>query len=284
MHKSRLSTFVIDCQGSDLEQATRFWSQALGRPAKTPMAGSAKYRDLECAASEPLLMIQQVDHESRIHLDIESDDIEAEVTRLELLGAKRIEKVSTWVVMQAPTGQRFCVVRPQRGDLGLNATSWPSNAALTFAKESDQHYQLRALHGRYTGEVKTWLEPSHPPEKTLAELRVETLLGGRWTRFAQQGTTAGQAHSGEMLLGYHNDIAKFEHCWIDSFHTGTAMMISTGEKRTDGVIAVTGSYRAGPQTWGWRTEFHLNPFITRCFNISPEGEEYPAIETVWTRL
>ena len=44
----------------------------------------------------------------------ETDDIEAEVARLEKLGAKRIAKVHTWVVMQAPTGQRFCVVRPQR--------------------------------------------------------------------------------------------------------------------------------------------------------------------------
>jgi hypothetical protein len=49
-----------------------------------------------------------------VHLDIESDDIEAEVKRLERLGAKRIASVNTWCVMEAPTGQRFCVVRPQR--------------------------------------------------------------------------------------------------------------------------------------------------------------------------
>jgi hypothetical protein len=58
--------------------------------------------------------VQQVGHDSRVHLDIESDDIEAEVRRLESLGAKRVEFVHTWCVMEAPTGQRFCVVRPQR--------------------------------------------------------------------------------------------------------------------------------------------------------------------------
>jgi hypothetical protein len=126
MHRSKLSTFVIDCRTPDLEAAAAFWSQALGRPVGPPQEGDDRYRDLACAPSEPLLMIQRVEHESRIHLDIESDDIEAEVARLEGLGAKRIEAVRTWVVMEAPTGQRFCVVRPQRGPLGPDATTWPS--------------------------------------------------------------------------------------------------------------------------------------------------------------
>ena len=60
--------------------------------------------------------VQKVAHPSRVHLDIESDDIEAEARRLEALGAKRIGKVKRWIVMEAPTGQRFCVVRPQSED------------------------------------------------------------------------------------------------------------------------------------------------------------------------
>jgi hypothetical protein len=68
--------------------------------------------------------VQQVAHESRVHLDIETDDIEAEVARLEKLGARRIEKVRSWWVMQAPSGQRFCVVRPQRADFAAEANTW----------------------------------------------------------------------------------------------------------------------------------------------------------------
>jgi len=71
-------------------------------------------------------MVQKVDHESRVHLDIESDDVEAEVRRLEALGAKRLQAIKTWVVMEAPTGQRFCVIRPQRhGKVGPHANAWP---------------------------------------------------------------------------------------------------------------------------------------------------------------
>jgi hypothetical protein len=66
-----------------------------------------------------------VEHPSRVHIDIETDDIEAEVQRLEALGAKRVAQVKRWWVMEAPTGQRFCVVRPQRPDFVERANSWP---------------------------------------------------------------------------------------------------------------------------------------------------------------
>jgi hypothetical protein len=59
-----------------------------------------------------------------VHLDIETDDIEAEVRRLEKLGAKRIAHVKHWWIMEAPTGQRFCVVRPQRPDFETGAYAW----------------------------------------------------------------------------------------------------------------------------------------------------------------
>lgn len=126
MHRSKLSTFVIDCKTGDLDTAATFWGSALGRAVMKPSADDHLYRELEQPAGQPVLLVQKVDHPSRIHLDIESDDIEAEVARLELLGAKRIEAIKTWVVMEAPTGQRFCVVRPQRGTMDVDANSWPA--------------------------------------------------------------------------------------------------------------------------------------------------------------
>jgi hypothetical protein len=125
MHRSKLSTFVIDCQGEELEAATRFWSAALGRPIEPPSPENPKYRMLRMRADEPVIYIQQVDHDSRVHLDIEADDVDAEVARLEALGARRLHQVKSWWVMEAPSGHRFCVVRPQRGDLGDAGNQWP---------------------------------------------------------------------------------------------------------------------------------------------------------------
>jgi hypothetical protein len=123
MHHSRLAAFVIDCKVEDIEKAAAFWSAALGRDVKPPDASDAKYRELAATPDEPQVLLQVVDHDSRIHLDIESDDLEAEVQRLEALGAKRIGFVKRWWVLEAPTGQRFCVVNPQRGPLD-KANTW----------------------------------------------------------------------------------------------------------------------------------------------------------------
>jgi hypothetical protein len=125
MHRSRLSTFVIDCKSDDVVDAAEFWSQALGRPVVTSNPLDPDYRELAAQESEPLLLVQRVDHDSRIHLDIEADDLEAEATRLEALGARRVAFVKRWWVMEAPTGQRFCIVNPQRGRLDGKGTEWP---------------------------------------------------------------------------------------------------------------------------------------------------------------
>lgn len=117
MHRSRLSTFVLDCKVPDLDRAADFWSRALGRAWRPDPDSDPKYRIIDSDADEPLLLVQQVDHDSRIHLDIEADDLEAEARRLEALGASRIAFIKRWIVMEAPTGQRFCIVNPQRGPL-----------------------------------------------------------------------------------------------------------------------------------------------------------------------
>ncbi len=110
--RRRISAFVIDCPVADLAAATRFWSAALGRDVTSAdQDGDGRYAELATSADEPFLLLQRVDHEPRIHLDIETDDLDTEVARLESLGATRIGFVKRWWVMQAPTGHRFCVVR-----------------------------------------------------------------------------------------------------------------------------------------------------------------------------
>ncbi len=98
MHHSRLCALLIDCNTPDVDQAARFWAQALGRAPDPKHPGSrGNYRMLETPPDEPIVQIQRVSHESRVHIDI---------------------------VMQAPTGQHFCVVRVQRPGFPKNANRW----------------------------------------------------------------------------------------------------------------------------------------------------------------
>jgi len=125
LHKAKLAGFIIDCQTEDLQAAAAFWGAALGMQTRQlPPAEAQQY--VELVDPQGLhVEVQSVTHSSRVHLDIETDDIEAEVRRLETLGARRVAQISTWWVMEAPTGQRFCVVRVQSPRFGAEARTWP---------------------------------------------------------------------------------------------------------------------------------------------------------------
>jgi len=125
MHKSQLAGFIIDCQTDDLTSAAAFWSAALGLEIEhSDDPDDDDYALLRSRPDDVHLEVQKVDHPSRVHLDIETDDIEAEVERLEALGARRLGPIKRWVVMEAPTGQRFCVVRPVRKNFESTANDW----------------------------------------------------------------------------------------------------------------------------------------------------------------
>ncbi|MGI9201540.1 MAG: VOC family protein [Woeseiaceae bacterium] len=123
MHRSRLAGICIDCDTEDLSAATDFWSAVLGYPRK-PNHGEENYETLQPTEREISVEVQKVDHPSRVHLDIEADDVDAEVLRLESLGATKLEKIKDWWVMEAPTGQRFCVVPQQSPCFEETANRW----------------------------------------------------------------------------------------------------------------------------------------------------------------
>ena len=125
MHRSRINGIIVDCDVDDIQEAARFWAEALGRAVDPDHPGTrGEYVMLENRPDEISIQIQRVGHESRVHIDIETDDIPAEVARLEKLGATVDKRLERWVVMRAPSGQRFCVVRVQREGFEKTANSW----------------------------------------------------------------------------------------------------------------------------------------------------------------
>ena len=114
---------IIDCRTDDLAREARFWSAALGGvPVAHDQAG--RYIDLRGDPAEPQVILQSVEHESRIHIDIETDDREAGVKRLQRLGASVVEVMERWTVIQAPSGHRFCIIGVRRAGFDENANTW----------------------------------------------------------------------------------------------------------------------------------------------------------------
>ena len=126
-HRSRLAGFIIDCQTDDLDAAADFWGGALGVSVADRDAGddTAEYQMFGNTPGNLHIEVQKVQHPSRVHLDIEADDLDAEAARLEALGAKKIGFVKRWWVMEAPTGQRFCIVKMKNPDQGAIPSEWP---------------------------------------------------------------------------------------------------------------------------------------------------------------
>ena len=125
MHKSRLGGLIIDCSTENLEMAATFWTQAPGYKAVSSSdPDDDNYIPLKTGPNDLAIELQKVTHPSRVHIDIETDDVEAEVARLEALGAKRIKKVGSCWVMEAPTGHRFCIIREQKQSFGELANKW----------------------------------------------------------------------------------------------------------------------------------------------------------------
>ena len=126
-HRSRLGCVVIDCETDDLSAAASFWGAALGHGGTVDAEGP--FGNVTAGPAEPRLILQKVSHPSRVHIDIETDDRGAEARRLETLGARVVATHPGWIVMEAPTGHRFCLVPPQRPDFDANAITREAPAA-----------------------------------------------------------------------------------------------------------------------------------------------------------
>ena len=124
-HRSRLTSVLVDVPAADHERAVAFWTGALGKEPRH----SQKFPEYaiygEVTPGIEFMVQSTGDAHPRVHLDIESDDVEAEVSRLTALGATEVERHHTWVVMRDPAGTVFCVVEIQVKDaFEQHATVW----------------------------------------------------------------------------------------------------------------------------------------------------------------
>lgn len=125
MHRSRFCAIGIDCPSDVRDSTEKFWAGALGGTVRREPDDPA-YSTVAAVAGRDVF-VQEIDGNARVHLDIETDDVEAEVARLERLGATRHRKVHSWWIMRDPAGLVFCVVPPQTPDFPGDAAVWDAS-------------------------------------------------------------------------------------------------------------------------------------------------------------
>ena len=122
MHRSRLTSIFFDCDEQSYQRGVRFWSAALGIEGE---ALGKRKRYTRLRGGDLDVPIQRTtDEDPGMHVDIETDDIEAEVRRLEALGARCKRDMQSWQVMEDPAGHAFCVVQPVSVDWPAGASEW----------------------------------------------------------------------------------------------------------------------------------------------------------------
>lgn len=164
------------------------------------------------------------------------------------------------------------------------------NQAFEASLQDGMHHRIAQMVGEWEGVTQVWFDPSQPPASETAQCgSIRPVLGGRFLLHEYRTSFGDDAHEGIAIYGAHLDADAFESAWVDSFHTGTNVMFSTGKASQAPRFSVQGSYGGGQQgpSWGWRTEIDqpdADTLVITMFNIEPQAEATKAVETRYRRV
>jgi hypothetical protein len=146
--------------------------------------------------------------------------------------------------------------------------------------------EILSLAGRWTGTYRLILDPTTPVRVSSTAAALAPVAGGRFARLDYDWEDEGKRQEGSLLVGFEKERSVATGVWVDSWHMSNKLLISEG-KAARGSVDVSGSYAAPPgPDWGWRTTLGPGPDRTLrmvMYNVTPDGEEYLAVEAVYTR-
>lgn len=146
--------------------------------------------------------------------------------------------------------------------------------------------EILSLAGKWAGMYRLILDLRTPARDSSTTATLSPVAGGRFARLDYNWEDEGKRQDGSLLVGFEKEESVATAVWVDSFHMSNKFMICEG-KAARGSVDVSGSYAAPPgPDWGWRTVLGPGPDGTLrmvMYNVTPDGQEYPAVEAIYTR-
>ncbi len=153
--------------------------------------------------------------------------------------------------------------------------------------EDSPHAFLRRMSGHWEGESRTWFKPDQLADHSLIRGTVRPVVDGLFVVHEYEGSLKGEPLVGMAVLGYEEARDRYTMAWMDNLHNGTRIMFSEGTDAADpSRFSVLGSYPAGGESWGWRTEIEMpneKRLVITHFNITPAGQEAKGVEVRYIR-
>jgi hypothetical protein len=146
---------------------------------------------------------------------------------------------------------------------------------------------ITPLLGSLRGENRFRLMPTDDYKDSAATATVQ-VTAAHFASVAYTWSDGASPQEGLLLLaGGSSDAEPATAVWVDSWHTGRALMQFSGTADGDGVLRLNGSYAAptGPD-WGW--QIHIHPGERRggritMHNIVPGEDPYQVVELLLER-
>ncbi|HYE55200.1 MAG TPA: DUF1579 domain-containing protein [Chitinophagaceae bacterium] len=153
------------------------------------------------------------------------------------------------------------------------------------SKTNGVHHKLSQIAGEWEGTTAVYFEGTTPVDEAPVTATIRPVLDGRFMLHEYKASFQGKPLEGIALYGYDLASEKFQCAWADSFHMSTGIMFSQDSDPSK-LFQVLGSYAAGDQQWGWRTEIEMpdeNELNIIATNLMPDGSEAGGVKTRYKR-